>query len=45
MKKKLAVELEKYKSCDPERMKELRKCFVTSIVTIEMSTLMIWNML
>ena len=25
LKKKLAAELEQYKSCDPERMKELRK--------------------
>ena len=25
LRKKLEAELEKYKSCDPERMKELRK--------------------
>ena len=26
LKKKLEAELEKYKSCDPERIKELRMC-------------------
>lgn len=36
LKKKLSAELEKYKSCDPERMKELRKMklFVCNIETV-----------